>query len=103
MSQLDYEKVTVGLGKIEQALADSDMGEVSTHLLTLQRQLQGTPHLVDMLLPADIGTLVKAERARMTNDILADTGKKRTTRKPAAKRIPKLNIKNLDDQDLGDF
>lgn len=99
-TNLDYDKVKGNINRISQALADSDMGEVSTHLLVLQQQLQGAPHLVDMLHPEDIGVLVTAERRRMTEDILAQSmPKKRVSRK---KPQTVLNLANLD-LDLGDF
>jgi len=59
------------LTRLKQALESSEMGEVETHLLTLQKQLYTTPHLVDMLLPEEIGLLVAAERKRCTTDMLA--------------------------------
>jgi len=97
-NELDYDKVKTGLNTILQALEDSDMGQVETHLLVLQKQLQATPHLVDMLMPEDIGVLVTAERKRMKEDILLQSMPK--VKKGAGKRkqktLPKLNLASLD-------
>jgi len=103
--ELDYTKVQSNIDKIQQALEESDMGQVSTHLLVLQKQLQATPHLVDMLLPEDIGVLVTAERKRMTEDILLQSMPK--VRKGAGTRKKKpqavLNLSGLAKLDLGDW
>jgi len=105
--QENYDKIKENLNRVQQALDNSDMGEVSTHLLVLQKQLQATPHLVDMLLPEDIGVLVTAERKRMTEDILAQSMPK-TRAGGAGKRKPKkaplvLNLAALDKLDTSDF
>ena len=104
MPELDYDKVKANINLIHQALEDSDMGEVSTHLLTLQKQLQATPHIVDILLPEDIGVLVNAERARMKEDILLQSmPKKRSgTRKRSTKKQAVLNLEGLKKLDLGE-
>jgi len=82
------------LDRLNAALDGSDMGEVSTHLLVLQKQLHDTPHLVDMLLPEDIGLLVMAERKRCAKDMLeASMPKKRVSKaKPKAKSVPKSKM-----------
>lgn len=104
MPELDHNKVRQNLDAIQQALADTDMEQVSEHLYVLQKQLQATPHLVDMLLPEDIGILVTAERKRMKEDILLQSmPKKRAgTRKTAGKKTAVLNLAGLKKLDLGD-
>jgi len=70
------------LNRLKAALDTSDMEQVETHLLVLQDQLQKAPHLVDMLLPEDIGLLVSAERTRCTEEILAASKPKKRASKP---------------------
>jgi len=104
MAELDYGMVKSNIDLIHQALEDSDMGEVETHLLVLQKQLQSTPHLVDMLMPEDLGVLVTAERKRMTEDILLQSmpKKRAPSRKASKSKQAVLNLKGLDKLDLGD-
>jgi len=104
MANIDYDTVKSNINLIHQALADSDMGEVETHLLTLQKQLQATPHLVDMLMPEDLGVLVTAERKRMKEDILLQSMPKKrgSTGTRRKKKQAILNLEGLKKLDLGD-
>jgi len=97
---MSVEVVKTLINKINDALLESDMGEVEEHLLTLQQQLNDTPHLVDMLLPEDIGVLVTAERKRMQQDILLQSlPATRKKKAPAKKKVTKAKV-NLDNLDL---
>lgn len=101
MSQVDFEKVEASIGKLEQALADDDLPQIGTQLMIVQKELQATPYLVDMLKPEDIGVLIGAERKRMDEDILADTApKKKATRK---KKAVAINLKDLESNLADDF
>jgi len=98
---MSIEQVKLLINRVSESLEASDMGEVEEHLLTLQHQLNTTPHLVDMLLPEDIGVLVTAERKRMKQDILLQslpsTRKKSTAKKkPSAKSKLDLSKVKLD-------
>ena len=99
---LNMDKVRNKIQDIHQALEDSDMGEVETHMMTLQKMLQATPHIVDVLLPEDIGVMVTAERKRMKEDILAASIP--TKRASTRKRKPKvqLDMNRIQSLDLGD-
>jgi len=105
--QAHYDEIKQNLNRVQQALENSDMGEINTHLLILQKQLQATPHLVDMMLPEDIGVLVNAERKRMTQDILLESMPK-TRKGGAGKRRAKkptiqLDLASLSKIDASDF
>jgi len=100
------ESLQQNLDRLRTTLEHSEMGEVETHLLVLQEQLKQAPHLVDMLLPEDIGLLVSAERKRCATDMLtASMPKARVKRAPAkAKTKPMTRQEVLKElEGLDDF
>jgi len=95
----EMEVVQQRICDIDSALTASNMGDVKNHMSLLQRDLQATPYLANILKPQELGILIRAERQQMEDDILASTARA----KPKAKAQPKLKLDDLANADLGDF
>lgn len=97
LSSEQMTKIKQQLTMVDDALQATPMGDVRGHMNVLQKELQSSTYLVDLLLPEDIGLLVLAERKLMETDILqATTPKKRaSTKKVPAKVAVTDKVKDM--------